>query len=182
MQRRCLISSTNGTTFRDRCRNAIAGVQKDLASVTKVTLNGVDYTPTTLVALLQSGIDAFDAAATARAAWLEAVQKQRALLTLLLGVLVALKSYLTNQYGSAAVAMQADFGFASKKKVVRTSESKTDAAKKATATKAVTHPKVTKQTTTVLTVVSPASPTATAMTTTNPTPAATPQAPATTKS
>jgi hypothetical protein len=150
-----------------------------------VTLNGVDYTPTTLVALLQSAIDAFDAAATARAKWLEAVQKQRGLFTLLLGVLVALKSYLTNQYGPAAVAMQADFGFAPKKKVVRTSESKTDAAKKATATRAVTHPKVTRQTQTVLTVVSPASPTATATTSTsptNPTPAVTPQAPATPKS
>ncbi|MGH7296977.1 MAG: hypothetical protein ACRELB_18710 [Polyangiaceae bacterium] len=147
-----------------------------------MTLNGVDYTQAALVALLQSAIDAFDAAATARAAWLEAVQKQRGLYILLLGVLVALKSYLANQYGSAAVAMQADFGFPSKKKVVRTSESKTDAAKKATATKAVTHPKVTKQTTTVLTVVSPASPTATATTPTNPTPAVTPQAPATPKS
>ena len=150
--------------------------------MTTITLDGVNYTPTSLASLLQSGIDAADAAATARAAWLEAVQKQQALFAQLLGVLVLLKSYLTVHYGAAAVAMQADFGFAPKKKVVKTSETKTNAAKKAAATRAVTHPKVTKTTETVLTVDSPPSPPEPATTPTNPTPAATPQAPATTKS
>ncbi len=150
--------------------------------MTKITLGAVDYTPTTLVSLLQSGIDAADAAATARAKWLEAVQKQQALFAQLLGVIVLLKAHLTLQYGPGAVAMQADFGFAPKKQVVKTAETKANAAKKAAATKAVTHPKVTKTTETVLTVVSPSSPTAPVTTTTNPTPAATPQAPAPTKS
>ncbi|HEY3816956.1 MAG TPA: hypothetical protein VGL81_07295 [Polyangiaceae bacterium] len=171
----------NRTTLRDRCRNAIAGVKKDLASVTTITLNGVDYTAATLTTLLQSFIDLADAAVTARASWLIAVQKEAVMLTQILGVLSALKAYVTLKFGPGAVDTQADFGFSPKKAVTRTVEEKAASAAKARATRAARHTMGSDQEKAV-TGASVAQPVTPATPTTNPTPAVTPQAPVTPKS
>jgi hypothetical protein len=172
----------NRTTFQNRCRNAIAGVKKDLSSVATITLEGVDYTPTTLMALLQSGIDGADATVTARAAWLLTVQTEQALNAKILGVLAALKAYVTQKYGSGAVDTQADFGFSPRKTVVKTAAVKAEAATKAEATRTARHTMGSKQKKAV-TGTSPApEPVTPATTPTTTTPAATPPAPATPKS
>ena len=129
----------NRATLQNRCRNAVAGVKKDLASVTTITLNGVDYTPTTLMALLQSFIDLADATVTARGVWLLAVQKEAAIHDQIMVVLTALKAYVTQKFGPGAVDTQADFGFSPKKTVVKTLETKTNAATLAKATRAARH-------------------------------------------
>ena len=172
----------NRTTLQNRCRNAIAGVKKDLSSVAVITLEAVDYTPTTLMALFQSYIDGGDATVTARAAWLLAVQKETAMNTQILGGLAALKAYVTLKFGTGAVDTQADFGFSPRKVAVRTAAEKSASAKKAAATREARHTMGSDQKKAV-TGTSPApEPVSPATTTTNPAPAVTPQAPAPTKS
>jgi hypothetical protein len=175
------LSNTNRTTFQNRCRNAIAGVQKDLSSVTSITLEGVDYTPTTLMALLQNAIKLADATVAARAAWLLAVKTEQANTAQILGVLAALKAYVTLKFGSGAVDTQADFGFSPKKAVVKTAATKAEAAAKAVATRAARHTMGSEQKKTVHGSSHATGPVSPATPTTNPTPAATPQAPATPK-
>ena len=172
----------NRATLQNRCRNAIAGVQKDLSSVKTITLEGVDYTPATLVKLLQSFITAADATVTARGSWLLAVTTEAASQTQILGVLAALKAYVTLQYGSGAVDTQADFGFSPKKKVVKTAATKANAATLAKATRASRHTMGSDQKKDVHGVLPPAEPVSPATTTTNPAPEVTPQVPAPTKS
>jgi hypothetical protein len=172
---------TNRATLQNRCRNAISGVKKDLSSVTTITLEGVDYTPTTLIALLQSDIDLGDATVTARAAWLLAVQKERAKHALIIGVLTALKAYVIQKFGSGAVDTQADFGFSPKKTVVKTVATKAEAATKALATRQARHTMGSEQKKAVHGVLPAAAPISPA-TTTTPTPAVTPPVPAPTKS
>jgi hypothetical protein len=147
------------------------GIKKDLASVANITLDAVNYTPTTLMALFQSYIDLADAAVTARASWLIAVQKEQAARATIVAALAALRAYVLLTYSQKAVDTLADFGFSPNKVVVKTAETKANAATKATATK-----KAKSQTT-----VSP-EPVTPATTTTNPAPAVTPPAPAPTKS
>ena len=172
----------NRATLQNRCRNEVAGVKKDLASVAVITLEGFDYTPTTPMALFQSFIDGADATVTTRAAWLLAVQKETALNTQILGVLAALKAYLTLKYGTGAVDTQADFGFSPRKVTVRTAAEKTASAKQAAATRAARHTMGSVQKKAV-TGTSPApEPVSPATTTTNPAPAVIPQVPAPTKS
>jgi hypothetical protein len=160
----------NRTTLQNRCRNAVVGIKKDLSNVVKITLEAVDYTPTTLMALFQSYIDLADAAVTARASWLIAVQKEQAARATIVAALASLRAYVTLNFGSGAVDTQADFGFSPKKVVVKTAETKANAAIKANATKKA------RQTTVSPETVTPAT------TPTNPAPAVTPQAPAPTKS
>jgi hypothetical protein len=160
----------NRTTLQNRCRNAVVGIKKDLSSVATITLEAVDYTPTTLMALFQSYIDLADAAVTARASWLLAVQKEQAVRATIVAVLASLRTYVTLKYGTGAVDTQADFGFSPKKVVVKTAETKANAAAKAAVTKAANKKTVSPE---------PVSP---ATTTTNPAPAVTPPATAPTKS
>jgi hypothetical protein len=159
----------NRTTLQNRARNAIAGIKKDLSSVATITLEAVDYTPTTLMALLQSYIDLADAAVTARATWLIAVQKEQAARATIVAVLDQLKAYVILKFSSGAVDTQADFGFSPKKVVVKTAETKANAAIKASATKA-------RKKAAATAAVTPAT------TPTTPEPAVTPPAPVTPKS
>jgi len=176
------LTVVNRTTLQNRCRNAVAGVKKDLSSVAVITLEAVDYTSTTLMALFQSYIDAADATVTARGIWLVAVQKEAAMNTLILGVLAALKAYVTQKYGPGAVDTQADFGFSPRKVTVRTAAEKTASAKKAAATRAARHTMGSVQKKAVTGTAPAPEPISPATTTTNPAPAVTPQVPATTKS
>src|SRR5262249_55488513 len=109
----------NRTTLRDRCRNAIAGVKKNLAGVT-ITLNGVDYTSDSLTELLQSFVDKADGAFTAKGAWRVAVSSELAMHATVVAVLAALRAYVVLKFGVNAVDTLAEFGFAPRKKVVRT--------------------------------------------------------------
>jgi hypothetical protein len=130
--------------------NAIAGVKKHLSGVS-LTLDGVDYTDATLVALLQSDIDAAAAAVTARATWLLDVQNEKAMHARILAVLAALRSYVTLKFGSGAVDTQAStrarrrFRLRSQEEVVKTAETKAKAAQKAVAARKARHTMGTQQ-------------------------------------
>ena len=89
----------------------IAGIKKDLQSVPTLLLGADSYTPTTLTALFQSRIDAANAVAIAKAAWLKAVATYETLDTK--GTVVAhdLKQYVMGAFGKTAQQL-ADFGFA----------------------------------------------------------------------
>ena len=62
-----------------RLTNAIAGIQTKMPNGAPVILNGASYTPSALVSLFQSQIDAANAVVTAKAAYSAAVQANDAL-------------------------------------------------------------------------------------------------------
>ena len=56
LQGRCLMSSSKSSLSKTLARvtSAIVGVQKNLSTVAQISLAGVVYSPTTLLALLQA--------------------------------------------------------------------------------------------------------------------------------
>ena len=71
--------SINRPTLQARDAKIVAGIQKRLATVPSFVFDGVSYTPVSLAALFQSQIDSANAVASAKGAWLSAVQADRAL-------------------------------------------------------------------------------------------------------
>lgn len=169
------------TTLADRCRKAIAGAKKYLASVT-ITLDGVDYTSDALAKLFQSFVDQYDAAVAAKAKWAVAAQNELAMHATVVALLAALRAYVLLKFGQKAVDTLAEFGFSPRKKVVKTTETKADAVKKARATRVARHTMGSVQEKAVHGVLPSTEPVSPAGTTTQPTPAVTPQAPVAPKS
>jgi hypothetical protein len=124
----------NRTTQETRDSVVIAGIEKDLATVTSLTLAGQTITPADLVKLVQSRIDAANAVAPAKAKWSAAVLAYNTVDKEVTPVLRALKAYLTNTYGSTSPIL-ADFGFSPPKTAVKSPAVKTAAAEKALATR-----------------------------------------------
>ena len=126
----------NKTTAKDLDRTAIAGVQKYLASVTKITLGSIDYTPATLQAAFQAEIDAITASDALRSQWMQQVvdtakvrEKTRALRAIL-------KGYLLATYGAEALQMLGDFGMkVPKNRGPRTAKAKAESQDKARKTR-----------------------------------------------
>ena len=113
----------------------IAGIKKDLQSVASFSLNGETYTPVTLTALIQSRLDAANAAAVARAKWLEAAAAYQAVNTKGVAVVHDLKQLVMATFGRTATQL-ADFGFTPRKVAVLTTEQKAARLAKAKATRA----------------------------------------------
>ncbi len=126
---------TNRDTKLAHDGQVILGIKKDLQNVTSLPLDGDTYTPASLMAFLQSRIDAANKVATTRAAWLDATKQYDTLDAKVTGVVTGLKQYVLNAFGKTSPLL-ADFGFAPRKVTTRTPEQKAQAVAKAKATRA----------------------------------------------
>jgi hypothetical protein len=126
------ITNKTATTARDT--QIIAGITKDLTTTKSLLLAGTSYTPTTLIALIQSRIAAVNAVAAARANWLDAVKTQDALDTQVHEAEMGLKHYVLNVFGKTSPLL-ADFGFSAPKVTKTTTETKQVAIQKGQATR-----------------------------------------------
>jgi hypothetical protein len=126
----------NKTTAKDLDQAAIAGIQKYLASVPKVTLAGVDYTPVTLVGALQTEVDALTALDGAKAQWKQQVADAQKVRVKTRSLRAVLRSYILTTFGQEAIKMLGDFGMKVPKNLgARSAEAKAKAAEKALATR-----------------------------------------------
>jgi hypothetical protein len=130
-----MIMKTSRTNLRDRCRHAIAGIQKHLSNEPSVPLDGRALTPAQLEAQLQSAVQGADATVAAHATFSEAVKAEKAQRASTVALLAALSSFVVLKFGKDAVAVQADFGFSPRKKSQRSVDAKSLAAAKARATR-----------------------------------------------
>jgi hypothetical protein len=120
------------------------GVQKHFANKS-VTVAGVVVPATTIVQAVQAQIDAINAIAAAKAAWMHAVQQQRAQLeSVIAPYAAAVRHYAAVMFGTTSLEYQ-DFGFAPTKKPARTAMSKAKAALQNVATRVARHTMGSKQ-------------------------------------
>jgi hypothetical protein len=129
----------NRTTLRDRCRMAMAGIDKYLASEVTIPLDGSAKAPADVKKALQSSIDAADATQTARAVWIDSSAAEQNLHDSTVSMLASLRSFVLLKFGSNALATLADFGFKPRKQTVPVVETKAAAAVKSLATRAARH-------------------------------------------
>ena len=132
------MTKINKTTATARDTQIIAGIKKDLATTKTLLLAGSSYTPTALIALIQSRITAINTAAAARANWLDAVKSLDALNTQVHEVEMGLKQYVLNAFGKTSPLL-ADFGFSAPKVTPQTIETKSVAIQKRGATRDARH-------------------------------------------
>jgi hypothetical protein len=132
---------TNKTTAKDLDRQAISGIQKYLASVVKITLAGVDYTPVTLTSALQKEIDAITAVDGVRSQLRQMVVESTKTRAQTRSLRAVLRKYILTTFGVEALQMLGDFGMkapknlgpqtvAAKAKAQATRKAKKEAAKK----------------------------------------------------
>jgi hypothetical protein len=131
----------NKSTRQDRIRKVQAGFKKHFSKVAQFIFAGIPFTPADLDKLLQSDIEASDAADLDKAKWLATVQKQRAKRDETNPVLRAAKKFVESQFAEAPDAAErlAEFGYSLRKKVVLTAEEKAKRAEKLRATRAARH-------------------------------------------
>jgi hypothetical protein len=127
------------TTLRDRCRLAMAGIDKYLASEPTIPLDGSANAPADIKKVLQNTIDAADATLAARAVWVASSSAEQALHDSTLSMLASLRSFVMLKFGSNAIATLADFGFEPRKRTVPAVETKAAAVDKSLATRAARH-------------------------------------------
>jgi hypothetical protein len=125
----------NRSNKQGKDQQVIQGVQKDLSTMSSLLLGAETFTPATLVAFVQSRIDAGNKVGTARAAWLDAVKAYEAVDTQADVVVHDLKQLVIAAFGATSVKL-ADFGFAPRKVTVLTPAQKAAAALKRKATRA----------------------------------------------
>lgn len=130
-----MATKPNRTTQQALDGQVIVGVTKDLQNVSSLPLDGDMYTPTSLVALVQSRIDAGNKVAAAKAAWIDATKQYEAINIKTTGVISGLKSYVMNLFGRTSPKL-ADFGFAPRKVATLTTAEKVAAVDKRAATRA----------------------------------------------
>jgi hypothetical protein len=128
------MAKINRTTTQAKDQQLIQGINADLKSMSTLYLGGTTYTPKSLVALIQSRIDQANEVATAKAAWQSAGKTYTSLSTTVNVVEHDLKQLVISTYGAQSPKL-ADFGYTPRKKVVRTTEDKTEAVAKAKATR-----------------------------------------------
>jgi hypothetical protein len=124
----------NKTITQARDGQVIVGVKTDLQSVPSLPLAGDTYTPTSLIAFIQSRIDQANKVLAARAQYLAEVQAYRALDTKANAVVRGLRSYVVNAFGETSPKL-ADFGFTPSRRATRTTEEKAASARKGAATR-----------------------------------------------
>jgi hypothetical protein len=129
-----LMTKKNRLTTQAADGRIIAGIKKDLQTVSSLPLGGDTYTPTSLVAFIQSRIDAANAVAIAKANWLSAVATYEALDTKGTVVVHDLKQYVMGAFGKTSPQL-ADFGFSAPKTATQTPEEKAAAVVKRAATR-----------------------------------------------
>jgi len=122
-------------TMRDRCRMAIAGIDKNLASAPTLSLDGAERTPAEVTQELGDYVEATNKTRAARAAWIDAVRDEEAKLAVARARLAALRTLVAMKYGNDAAASLGEFGFAPHKRGQKTVETKAAAIAKAAATR-----------------------------------------------
>jgi hypothetical protein len=127
------------TTAKDSASTAIFGVDKRLAGIISISLNGVSYTPVQIKSILQADVDATNAIDAAKAAWSKAVTDGRASRAEATAMLRALRAYLIATSGAGAVGLLADFGFLPPKSAKVAVKTKAAAVDKTLATRAARH-------------------------------------------
>jgi hypothetical protein len=123
------MSTINRSTTQAHDAQVIAGIKKDLQATTTLLLAGSSYTPTSLVALVQSRIDQASKVAIARASWLAEVATFQKLNAQVAPVVRGLRQYVVNAYGETSPVL-ADFAFTPTKRATQTAEDKATAAVK----------------------------------------------------
>ena len=122
-----------------RVKKLIAGANLHMSGITNVTLNNVLYTPSTLLAFLQSYVDLFDSVQAAKATYVDKLKTQRTLAPPLRLIVAAFVAYVRAAFGSSPEVLN-DFGLKPHKaKTPPTAEQKVKAAVKAKATRAARH-------------------------------------------
>jgi hypothetical protein len=129
------MTTKNRTSTQGKDQQLISGIQKNLEQMSSLFLGGTTYTPASLVAFIQSRIDAANQSATAKAAWQHAGASYIALNKQADVVVHDLKQLVIGAFGGTSPKL-ADFGFAPKKVTVLTPEEKAAAAAKRAATRA----------------------------------------------
>ncbi len=124
----------NRSSKQGRDQEVIQGVQKDLQTMSNLPLGGTTYTPGSLVAFIQSRIDAGTAVETPKAEWLKAVHAYWAIDEQADLVVHDLKQLVIGAFGKASPKL-ADFGFAAPKAAALTPEQQAEAIEKRAATR-----------------------------------------------
>jgi hypothetical protein len=132
MRTRIRIRSRSAKQGQDQA--VIQGVQKDLLTMSSIPLGGTTYTPGSLVAFVQSRIDAGNQVATAKANWLKAVRAYQAIDKEADLVVHDLKQFVSGAFGATSNKL-ADFGFTARKVEEPTTEEKQAAIAKRAATR-----------------------------------------------
>ena len=133
-----MTTKKNRTITQGTDQQVIDGIKKDLQTMSSLSLGGTTYTPASLMAFIQSRIDAANGVITAKANWQNAGKTYDALSTQVDEVIRDLKALVIGAFGSESVKL-ADFGFKPRKVVARTPEQKAEAAAKAKATREARH-------------------------------------------
>jgi hypothetical protein len=128
------MTTSNKTTTQAHDTVLIAGITKDLKTVSSMPLAGSTYTPVTLIALIQSRINSANAVETARANWLAAIAAYQGLNTQVHEVEIGLKSFVINLFGKTSPLL-ADFGWLPSKRATQTTADKAVAIAKRAATR-----------------------------------------------
>jgi hypothetical protein len=115
-------------------QEVIRGVQKDLQTMSSLLLGGTTYTPGSLVAFVQSRIDAGNQVVTTKASWLKAVRTYQAIDKQADVVVHDLKQLVIGAFGKTSSKL-ADFGFTAQKAAALTPEQKAEAIEKRAATR-----------------------------------------------
>jgi hypothetical protein len=134
-------SKTSKVSRQARIQKVISGIQKYFLNQTALTLGGVSTPPTDLIKLLQSDIDASNAATATRALLTTDVQAERNSHQKVDPVLRFIKSFVMGQFGDTSDSAHKleDFGYSPRKPRVTKVQVKAVAADKARATRVVRH-------------------------------------------
>ena len=130
-------SNTTKVTRQARIGQVISGIQKNLSQMPAITLSGTSYTPATLIATLQKGIDTSKTSVNSKAKWIADVQVERNTYAELGPVLRYIKAFVTAQFGDTQSSAQKleDFGLSPRKARSKNVAVKADAATKGRATR-----------------------------------------------
>jgi hypothetical protein len=128
------VNKPNRTTKQGTDQAVIQGIKLDLQTMTSLPLGGTTYTPTSLVAFIQSHIDAANAIVTAKANWEKAIATYTGIDKQAQVVLHDLKALVLATFGATSPKL-ADFGYLPRKVTVLTPEQKAAAAAKRAATR-----------------------------------------------
>ena len=102
-------ASPTPTQRQPQDRQAVIGIQRNLASVGSITLVGKDYTPAALVAVFQNRVDAADTTDESERTWHDDVASERELEATVAPVRKAFRAFLVSRYGAMSKKL-AEFG------------------------------------------------------------------------
>jgi hypothetical protein len=126
----------NRNTKQNSDRKVILAIPKHLSNVGTMNLAGTSYTPSDLVRLFQSRIEAADAATAAHAKWLDTVKGEREQIAQTAIVVRAFKNFLLSMFADQTEPL-ADFGVSPRKAPKKTVATKAKAVAQTKATRKV---------------------------------------------